>query len=224
MDSSPIQSSSTRSSSTRSSPDAPARERQQTDEQSREALLAGPRLNTPGSEAPRAEASYASIEHADAPIRDRPPEDGQHREIPEAAADSDAVHVAPHADGPSRASPRAEQLHDEQPRATSTSIASMSRSSYISRATRRRVVERDGLRCSWTDEHGTRCESRAWLEFDHQTPLAKGGGSRPENVRLLCRNHNRLAAEQAFGKPHIDHAIATRKQADPSPLDPPPAE
>jgi hypothetical protein len=72
---------------------------------------------------------------------------------------------------------------------------------------RREVVERDGLQCSWLDEHGTRCEARAWLEHDHRHPLGKGGSSDPKNLRLLCRKHNRYAAEHEYGKAHVERAI-----------------
>jgi hypothetical protein len=75
------------------------------------------------------------------------------------------------------------------------------------RSARREVLERDGLRCSWRNEHGTRCEARAWLEHDHRHPLGKGGSSDPQNLRLLCRNHNRYAAEHEYGKAHVECAI-----------------
>jgi hypothetical protein len=87
--------------------------------------------------------------------------------------------------------------------------ASISR--RVSNAARRAVLERDGLQCSWVDEQGRRCESRAWLELDHRHPRAKGGGSEPENLRLLCRSHNRLAAEHAYGRETIEAAIAGRR-------------
>jgi hypothetical protein len=66
---------------------------------------------------------------------------------------------------------------------------------HIPRAARRAVLERDGLCCSWVDAHGTRCEERAGLEYDHRHPRGKGSGSDPANLRLLCRAHNRRAAE-----------------------------
>jgi hypothetical protein len=37
------------------------------------------------------------------------------------------------------------------------------------------------------------------LELDHATPVAKGGESTVDNVRLRCRTHNQRAAEMAFG-------------------------
>ena len=45
---------------------------------------------------------------------------------------------------------------------------------------------------------------RHFLEFDHIEPVARGGASTVENVRLLCRAHNQHAAEQAYGAAFMD--------------------
>jgi hypothetical protein len=82
--------------------------------------------------------------------------------------------------------------------------------SQPSQAARSIVTERDGLGCSWVGEDGQRCGSHAWLELDHHHPRAKGGSSEPQNLRWLCRNHNRLAAELEYGKTHIERAILRR--------------
>jgi hypothetical protein len=86
-------------------------------------------------------------------------------------------------------------------------------SRHVTNAARRAVLERDDLQCSWVDAQGRRCESRAWLELDHRHPRAKGGGSEPENLRVLCRAHDRFAAEQAYGRATVEAAIARRRQA-----------
>jgi hypothetical protein len=83
------------------------------------------------------------------------------------------------------------------------------------RATQRAVVARDGLRCTWTSEDGERCTGTGWLQLDHGQPFAKGGSSTPQNVRVLCAAHNRLAAELEFGARHIQRAITARRDADP---------
>ncbi|HEU4578092.1 MAG TPA: HNH endonuclease signature motif containing protein [Polyangiaceae bacterium] len=72
------------------------------------------------------------------------------------------------------------------------------------------VLERDGLACSWVNVDGTRCASRAWLEIDHRHPRAKGGGSEADNLRILCRAHNQLAAELEYGRAHMDGVRARR--------------
>jgi len=55
-----------------------------------------------------------------------------------------------------------------------------------------KLVARHGWQCSFVAEDGRRCDARAFVEFDHETPKALGGTSQPENLRLLCRAHNRL--------------------------------
>jgi len=90
-------------------------------------------------------------------------------------------------------------------------------SARIGNATRRIVSQRDGLCCTWVDPSGKRCASRAWLEFDHRVPRGKAGGSAVENVRLLCRAHNRLSAELHYGRAHVERAIAARKSTPTAP-------
>jgi hypothetical protein len=85
--------------------------------------------------------------------------------------------------------------------------------SGISRAARRVVLARDGLGCCWVNAEGHRCGSTAWLELDHQHPSGKGGRSEPENLRLLCRAHNRFAAECAYGRDHVERAIRARQRS-----------
>jgi hypothetical protein len=87
--------------------------------------------------------------------------------------------------------------------------------SRVRSATRRSVLERDGLQCSWVNEQGERCPATAWLEHDHRRPRAKGGNSEPLNIRIMCRAHNQWSAERDFGKAHIQRAIAQRKNAEP---------
>jgi len=84
-------------------------------------------------------------------------------------------------------------------------------SRHLPNSVRRTVVERDGLCCTWHGPDGTRCESRAWLEHDHIDPRGKGGGDDPSNIRLRCRAHNLLAAEQTYGRQTIANIIARRR-------------
>ena len=76
---------------------------------------------------------------------------------------------------------------------------------------RKAVYERDGGRCTHVYEDDSRCDSRSKLEFDHVTPLAKGGKSTAENLRLLCRAHNQHAAEQAFGQGFVEEKKRQRR-------------
>jgi 5-methylcytosine-specific restriction endonuclease McrA len=43
------------------------------------------------------------------------------------------------------------------------------------------------------------CGSTRQLEFDHIVPWARFGGTMEDDLRLICRRHNALAARMAFG-------------------------
>jgi hypothetical protein len=72
----------------------------------------------------------------------------------------------------------------------------------------RKVLDRDGLECTFVDDDGNRCRARALLEHDHRHPRGKGGASDVSNIRLLCAPHNHLEAERHYGRAHIERAIA----------------
>ena len=74
----------------------------------------------------------------------------------------------------------------------------------ISAAVRREVRKRDEGRCTWRGPDGQRCGSTWQVELDHIRPAALGGPSTVENLRLLCRSHNALSAEHAFGREHME--------------------
>lgn len=75
----------------------------------------------------------------------------------------------------------------------------VARGRHIPAAIRRAVWARDGGRCTFEGDSGVRCETRTRLEYDHSRPVAKGGQTTVENLRLRCRAHDQYAAEQAFG-------------------------
>jgi len=75
---------------------------------------------------------------------------------------------------------------------------------HIPAAVKRAVCERDQGRCTFVSDAGKRCMERHFLEFDHIEPVARGGASTVENVRLLCRAHNQRAAERAFAAALVD--------------------
>ena len=70
---------------------------------------------------------------------------------------------------------------------------------HISADVMRAVWKRDGGQCTFVSESGHRCEVRGDVEFDHETEVARGGGSAVDNVRLRCRGHNQYTAEQTYG-------------------------
>jgi hypothetical protein len=74
----------------------------------------------------------------------------------------------------------------------------------IPAAVKREVWIRDEGRCRWRLENGEVCGSTHRLQFDHVRPVARGGGSTVENIRILCAGHNLLAARRAFGDALMD--------------------
>ncbi|MDB4943118.1 MAG: hypothetical protein JWP97_2652 [Labilithrix sp.] len=81
----------------------------------------------------------------------------------------------------------------------------------ISRAAVRAVFARDGHRCGYQDDSGRRCPSTHMLELDHLHARALGGSDNPDNLGVRCRAHNRLHAEQDFGRAHVEAKIAERR-------------
>jgi hypothetical protein len=63
---------------------------------------------------------------------------------------------------------------------------------YISKALRFKLWTRDNGRC-------TNCGSQTNLQVDHIKPVALGGDSNFENLRLLCFNCNQRSAIRSFG-------------------------
>jgi hypothetical protein len=70
---------------------------------------------------------------------------------------------------------------------------------FIPAALKREVWQRDKARCSFVSSEGRRCSSKFGLQFDHQTPVARGGKATYGNLRLLCRAHNRYEARIKLG-------------------------
>jgi hypothetical protein len=79
---------------------------------------------------------------------------------------------------------------------------------HIPSATKRQIVARDGLRCTFVGSDGQRCTSTRFTQFHHEEPWARGGGETVENLRILCSAHNRLLAEREFGKEVVADRIA----------------
>jgi hypothetical protein len=75
---------------------------------------------------------------------------------------------------------------------------------HVPAAIRRAVWERDGGRCTFVAVNGTRCGSKRFLEFDHVEPVARGGRTTVEALRLRCRAHNQFEAERLFGRDFME--------------------
>jgi hypothetical protein len=101
----------------------------------------------------------------------------------------------------------------DRPRPARTSTSKDPR--HIPAHVRRAVRARDGDRCTFVDSHGRRCTERSFLEFDHETPVGRGGEASISGIRLRCRAHNQYEAERAFGAGFMEHkrAFAVEQRA-----------
>ncbi len=69
--------------------------------------------------------------------------------------------------------------------------------------------------CTFVDANGRRCEARSFLELDHIHARALGGTGDTANIRLRCRTHNKLHAEETFGRDHVERRIhSSRRKGD----------
>jgi 5-methylcytosine-specific restriction endonuclease McrA len=78
---------------------------------------------------------------------------------------------------------------------------------YVSASVRDQVFARSGFRCSFVGPDGRRCTATVALQVDHVKPVARGGASAPENLRILCAEHNRFEAERLMGPYKPSHAV-----------------
>lgn len=70
---------------------------------------------------------------------------------------------------------------------------------YVPAEVRRRVRAEGNGCCEFVSKTGVRCNQTAHLEIDHVRPWGKGGSSwDANNLRVLCRAHNRLLGREAF--------------------------
>jgi 5-methylcytosine-specific restriction endonuclease McrA len=102
----------------------------------------------------------------------------------------------------------------ERPRPPSKGKSS---SATISAAARRAVFLRDQGRCQWPLAAGGICASTHRIEIDHIHAKALGGASTPDNLRLLCRVHNDLAAQRTFGEAWMERYKTKSREATPPP-------
>ena len=79
-----------------------------------------------------------------------------------------------------------------------------SKPEHVPAHVKREVWDRDGGRCQWRLEGGGICGSTQRVELDHVVARGRGGPSTPENLRLLCRVHNDLAARLVYGDAWMD--------------------
>ena len=82
-----------------------------------------------------------------------------------------------------------------QPKKTTTKA----KSRYISNPIKREVAARDNFQCTYTSKSGHRCSEKQGLEYHHLQAFSLGGAHTPQNLTLLCRQHNQWDAEQTLG-------------------------
>src|SRR5690606_23884275 len=92
---------------------------------------------------------------------------------------------------------------------------------HVSAAIRREVWARDAGRCAYADDRGRRCPETGSLQLHHREAHALGGPDSVDNLELRCPPHNLLAAEQDFGRTHMDRrrgkappSLAARERSD----------
>jgi 5-methylcytosine-specific restriction endonuclease McrA len=90
-----------------------------------------------------------------------------------------------------------------------------SRTDAVPAPEKRAVWQRAGGRCEFVLESGERCDCTRKLELDHIVPLALGGASTVENLRLACRPHNLLAARRVFGDAVMNRYAPGRRRSGP---------
>jgi hypothetical protein len=83
--------------------------------------------------------------------------------------------------------------------------AEPSRSRYIPKALKKSIFDRAGGQCEFKDpQSGRRCSCKTFLQVDHIKPLALGGITSDDNLRILCQAHNQWEAMQSFGRKKME--------------------
>jgi hypothetical protein len=100
----------------------------------------------------------------------------------------------------------------EPQRETQAKVPTPEVSRYTSSAVRERRFEQAGYQCEYISPEGSRCTCRTGLEIDHVLPFGVFGINEEENLRVLCRAHNRLAAEEFYGREFIQQKIQAAKR------------
>lgn len=98
-----------------------------------------------------------------------------------------------------RRDPEARQKRRQQHPSVAKARSVMNGNRHVPAAVRDDVFVRDGFRCTFVGLDGRRCTASVCLQVDHINPVARGGASARDNLRILCAAHNRLEAERLMG-------------------------
>jgi hypothetical protein len=96
---------------------------------------------------------------------------------------------------------------------------------HVPAAVRRAVYLRDGGKCQYRLASGELCGCTRYLQYDHVPPLALGGRSTVDGVRLACKAHNLRAARLDLGDAVMDRYTSsprTPRPPTPASADTPP--
>lgn len=80
-------------------------------------------------------------------------------------------------------------------------------SRHVPDAIKREVYQRDDGQCTYVGKSNKRCGETRHLEFDHIEGFARTHSHSVEKIRLLCRAHNSLAAEQMYGAAFMEKKV-----------------
>jgi 5-methylcytosine-specific restriction endonuclease McrA len=89
----------------------------------------------------------------------------------------------------------------------------------ITAAVRSEVWERDQGQCTFVNDEGRRCPSRGRLHHEHVRAKGRARSEgvttalTPDDVRLLCEEHNQLMAERLYGERFMRHKRESAKAA-----------
>ena len=87
---------------------------------------------------------------------------------------------------------------------------------YVPARVRDDVFRKDSGRCTFVAPDGQRCSATAGLQVDHVQPVALGGRSTPDNLRLMCALHNRLLAEKLGLSRPGSSGVVSQREGDPA--------
>ena len=73
------------------------------------------------------------------------------------------------------------------------------RSRYIPAKTKNIIFQRANHQCEFTTQNNKRCEATHFLEVDHKHPYSQNGSNHPQNLQILCRQHNQRKAKNFVG-------------------------
>lgn len=83
---------------------------------------------------------------------------------------------------------------------------------HVPEALQRSVWVRDGGCCQRRLKNGKICGSKWQCEFDHIKPVALGGLTVYENLRVLCHRCNQIAERSLFGDEFVDRRIREKSK------------